>query len=206
MSCDRSNLIPFSFSFSFSFFFSFSFSFLLFLRNPYFFSKAMSSHKEEEVMEPDDVLIEVSPSSSSFPSPPPPPPDAHMDTPSPPPHQGDTVDVILINGTSVTVTLERYENIRCAFEVSDLDQSGFLEREEVVQVLEKVCGGGQEKPLTMEEIESVIEAVDYNDDGKISFEEFLDFVLRIQSDPSLSDGGMWSHSNLTPPQPTLNTH
>eukprot|EP01028_Stygiella_incarcerata_P005917 TRINITY_DN24411_c0_g3_i2.p1 TRINITY_DN24411_c0_g3~~TRINITY_DN24411_c0_g3_i2.p1 ORF type:complete len:793 (+),score=211.77 TRINITY_DN24411_c0_g3_i2:256-2379(+) len=109
-------------------------------------------------------------------------------TPSPPPHKGDTIEVILTNGTPVTVTLERYENIRCAFEVSDLDQSGFLERAEVVQVLERVCGGGNEKPLTMEEIESVIAAVDYNDDGKISFEEFLDFVLRIQSDPTLTDG------------------
>ncbi|KAK7485681.1 hypothetical protein BaRGS_00023130, partial [Batillaria attramentaria] len=58
-----------------------------------------------------------------------------------------------------------------AFLVFDRDKSGYLNLEELREVL---CSMGE--PLTYKEAQQVLDAVDVNHDGKVSRSEFVEFL------------------------------
>ena len=64
----------------------------------------------------------------------------------------------------------REEYLRMAFKMFDTDNSGSIEKSEVVQIL----GGDQLNSLvTRTAIEKAIDSIDKNGDGKVDFEEFM---------------------------------
>ncbi|XP_060556910.1 uncharacterized protein LOC132717165 [Ruditapes philippinarum] len=64
------------------------------------------------------------------------------------------------------------ERLKTAFQVLDLDQDGFITREELSHALSKT--GDQ---FTDDEISDIIERADKNKDGKIDYNEFVDADL-----------------------------
>ena len=64
------------------------------------------------------------------------------------------------------------------FHALDKDQSGFLDNAEVKTGLQILYA---EHPISDEDAQRTIESVDSNSDGKMSFEEFLNLILKHQS-------------------------
>ncbi|EGR31585.1 hypothetical protein IMG5_106370 [Ichthyophthirius multifiliis] len=71
-----------------------------------------------------------------------------------------------------------------AFKAVDIDGSGYLEKNELEQVMINVASDiGVEKP-TKEEVDEVLKELDENGDGKLSMEEFqvlIEQVLEMMS-------------------------
>ena len=59
------------------------------------------------------------------------------------------------------------EDLRDAFGMFDADRSGFIDRDEVRALMKKLA-----QTLTEEEIDAIMEEVDTDGDGEISFQEF----------------------------------
>jgi Ca2+-binding EF-hand superfamily protein len=59
------------------------------------------------------------------------------------------------------------EDLRDAFNMFDADRSGYIDRDEVRLLMKKLA-----QTLTEEEIDAIMEEVDTDGDGEISFEEF----------------------------------
>lgn len=59
------------------------------------------------------------------------------------------------------------EDLRDAFNMFDADRSGFIDRDEVRALMKKLA-----QTLTEEEVDAIMEEVDTDGDGEISFEEF----------------------------------
>lgn len=72
-------------------------------------------------------------------------------------------------------------DVRATFRQVDTDQSGFIDKEELRSVLQKL--GGE---VNDEEVDKCYAELDENDDGKIDFDEFSKWYLksenRIESD------------------------
>lgn len=76
-----------------------------------------------------------------------------------------------------------------AFKKVDIDQSGFVEKDELQKVMEDVAKDiGVEKP-TKEDVEEVLKELDENKDGRLSLDEFqvlieqvLEQMARIQEE------------------------
>ena len=66
------------------------------------------------------------------------------------------------------------KELKDAFNVFDSDHSGSIDRNELAQLMKKL---GQ--ALTDAQIDSLMEEVDANGDGEISFEEFKDMMVRF---------------------------
>eukprot|EP01094_Clydonella_sp_ATCC50884_P023383 TRINITY_DN558_c0_g1_i1.p1 TRINITY_DN558_c0_g1~~TRINITY_DN558_c0_g1_i1.p1 ORF type:complete len:194 (-),score=74.67 TRINITY_DN558_c0_g1_i1:477-1058(-) len=77
------------------------------------------------------------------------------------------------------------EKLRFAFKMYDIDHSGYVSRDDMLQVLEafaRMVGPGDENPLTsvggkkydspQELVDDLFGQMDTNEDGKISFEEY----------------------------------
>lgn len=66
-----------------------------------------------------------------------------------------------------------------AFKAVDLDGNGFLERNELEAVMEKVAKDiGVDKP-TKEEVDDVLNQMDENKDGKLSMDEFQVLIEQV---------------------------
>merc|ERR1711959_5829 len=72
---------------------------------------------------------------------------------------------------------EVYDTIMSAFQEFDVDQNGTLDASEFKQCLVKTDLLG--RPLSDKEFNAVMAAVDTNDDGKVSYNEFLILVLEV---------------------------
>jgi len=59
------------------------------------------------------------------------------------------------------------EDLRDAFNMFDADRSGFIDRDEVRALMKKLA-----QTLTEDEIDAIMEEVDTDGDGEISFQEF----------------------------------
>jgi Ca2+-binding EF-hand superfamily protein len=59
------------------------------------------------------------------------------------------------------------EDLRDAFNMFDADRSGYIDREEVRMLMKKLA-----QTLTEDEITAIMEEVDLDGDGEISFDEF----------------------------------
>ena len=72
-------------------------------------------------------------------------------------------------------------DVKATFRQVDTDQSGYIDKEELRAVLQKL--GGE---VTEEEVDKCYGQLDENDDGKIDFDEFSKWYLksenRIESD------------------------
>ena len=64
----------------------------------------------------------------------------------------------------------REEYLRMAFKMFDSDNSGSIEKSEVVQIL---AGDQLNSLVTRTAIEKAIDSIDKNGDGKVDFEEFM---------------------------------
>jgi len=73
-------------------------------------------------------------------------------------------DLMKLNGSKIT--LEDYKD---AFDRMDTDQSGYIETDEIEQLLEDVYGEGETPAF---EVDAFMDFFDVNHDGKISWEEF----------------------------------
>lgn len=58
-----------------------------------------------------------------------------------------------------------------AFKYFDKDSSGFISEDELYQVMKKF-----KRTTTRESVRRMLEAVDTNNDGQISFEEFIQIM------------------------------
>jgi len=63
------------------------------------------------------------------------------------------------------------QNLRDVFNLFDADGSGFIDHQEMRVMMKKLA-----QDLTEEEISQIIECVDKDDDGEISFEEFKSLI------------------------------
>jgi len=59
------------------------------------------------------------------------------------------------------------EDLRDAFNMFDADRSGYIDRDEVRALMKKLA-----QTLTEDEIDAIMEEVDTDGDGEISFDEF----------------------------------
>uniref|UniRef100_A0AAY4CD98 EF-hand domain-containing protein n=1 Tax=Denticeps clupeoides TaxID=299321 RepID=A0AAY4CD98_9TELE len=68
------------------------------------------------------------------------------------------------------------ESIRKAFSMLDRDGSGYIEWNEIKYLLSVVPGSAPLVPLSDEEVEAMMDAVDTDGDGRINFSEFSNMV------------------------------
>ncbi|KAM4624274.1 parvalbumin-like EF-hand-containing protein [Polymixia lowei] len=74
-------------------------------------------------------------------------------------------------------TSEQQEDaIKKAFQMLDKDGSGYIEWNEIKYILSTVPTSSPLVPLSDEEAEAMIQAVDTDGDGRIDFKEFSDMV------------------------------
>ena len=73
-------------------------------------------------------------------------------------------DLMNLNGSQITI-----QDYKDAFERMDTDRSGYIETEEIEQLLEDVYGEGETPAF---EVDTFMDFFDANHDGKISWEEF----------------------------------
>lgn len=63
-----------------------------------------------------------------------------------------------------------------SFKAIDTDQSGFLDEKELTSALNNACKSlGVQKP-SRSEVKSILNGIDQNSDGKISFDEYVAFI------------------------------
>eukprot|EP00760_Papus_ankaliazontas_P030679 PhM_4_TR4964/c2_g1_i1/m.56963 len=68
---------------------------------------------------------------------------------------------------------ERFDIVcRQCFEMTDTDKGGFLDRDELKELIFKICSASHAELPTPEELEALFRRVDENDDGKITLDEF----------------------------------
>ena len=70
--------------------------------------------------------------------------------------------------------------LRRAFDMFDLDKNGFISKNELTIVMEKI---GEE--LTSVEIDAMMDDADADNDGQVSWEEFKVMVTKIHDDQEL---------------------
>ncbi|XP_030256701.1 parvalbumin-like EF-hand-containing protein [Sparus aurata] len=73
---------------------------------------------------------------------------------------------------------QREEAIKKAFVMLDKDASGYIEWNEIKYILSTVPTATPSAPLSDEEVEAMIQAVDTDGDGRISYREFSDMVKK----------------------------
>ncbi|KAL7372616.1 hypothetical protein ABVT39_019465 [Epinephelus coioides] len=71
---------------------------------------------------------------------------------------------------------QREDAIRKAFAMLDKDGSGYIEWNEIKYILSTVPTAAPSAPLSDEEAEAMIQAVDTDGDGRIDYSEFADMV------------------------------
>lgn len=76
-----------------------------------------------------------------------------------------------------SVSIDPEEELRTVFGIFDVDNSGSISKDEFVSIMLQL---GQN--LTEAEIDDMIEAVDENNDGEISFEEFKNMMNNCSSE------------------------
>eukprot|EP00927_Polykrikos_kofoidii_P075699 TRINITY_DN720_c0_g2_i1.p1 TRINITY_DN720_c0_g2~~TRINITY_DN720_c0_g2_i1.p1 ORF type:complete len:838 (-),score=214.84 TRINITY_DN720_c0_g2_i1:45-2558(-) len=65
------------------------------------------------------------------------------------------------------------EEIKQAFRNADTNGDGFITKEELGPLLENICGFGSE------EIEEMFAAIDSDENGRVSYEEFVDWIVNV---------------------------
>jgi len=87
-----------------------------------------------------------------------------------------------------------------AFKTFDVDGSGSIDKEELMKLLGIADGVSDVMQLqvTEKEVDSIMEEVDLNGDGKIDFEEFLTMMRRMPKDTRRS-----RHSGVSPAKPQV---
>ena len=88
-------------------------------------------------------------------------------------------DIKPVNEKKVPTKEEIEFIVEMAFEKYDTDQSGFLERDEIKNLLTDTCNDYHILPVTDDQIDEVINAADDNKDGMIDFEELHKIILSI---------------------------
>ncbi|XP_073345334.1 parvalbumin-like EF-hand-containing protein [Pagrus major] len=71
---------------------------------------------------------------------------------------------------------QREDAIKKAFMMLDKDGSGYIEWNEIKYILSTVPTATPSAPLSDEEVEAMIQAVDTDGDGRINYREFSDMV------------------------------
>eukprot|EP00997_Jenningsia_sp_PLL12_P011873 NODE_9663_length_361_cov_42.025641_g8757_i0.p1 GENE.NODE_9663_length_361_cov_42.025641_g8757_i0~~NODE_9663_length_361_cov_42.025641_g8757_i0.p1 ORF type:complete len:98 (+),score=23.41 NODE_9663_length_361_cov_42.025641_g8757_i0:42-296(+) len=66
--------------------------------------------------------------------------------------------------------------VKKAFEIYDADGSGFLEKGEIRKLLDAACDELQQPHFTEDQLNSVINTIDTDGDGRFSFEELLKII------------------------------
>ena len=70
------------------------------------------------------------------------------------------------------------EHLREQFHVMDKDQTGYISAAELQLAVRESAGGTGDEPAE-EEIERIVREVDYHENGKINYSEFLAATLRV---------------------------
>lgn len=72
-----------------------------------------------------------------------------------------------------TVVVNRDDEMKATFNRYDLDQSGFIDRQELRKAVAECLAGDNPSDNDIDAItSSIMQSVDANNDGKISFDEF----------------------------------
>ena len=72
---------------------------------------------------------------------------------------------------------DKYREIRKAFVSLDEDHSGYIDRSEIVDIIRHF-----QLPIPREHIETVVDSMDENNDGRISYAEFATAMQQIEND------------------------
>lgn len=64
-------------------------------------------------------------------------------------------------------------NLKAVFDIFDADKSGYIDRDEMRRLMKKLA-----QDLNEEEISAIMEEVDTDGDGEISFEEFKSLMIK----------------------------
>mmetsp|Transcript_24327 Transcript_24327/g.53564 ORF Transcript_24327/g.53564 Transcript_24327/m.53564 type:complete len:305 (-) Transcript_24327:166-1080(-) len=80
-----------------------------------------------------------------------------------------------VRSTSRLVSPEKIRAIRCAFDAVDSNRNGTIAMDELSQVLDMLKKDGHN--LTETEQEHLFQTIDKDQNGKVRYEEFLDWVL-----------------------------
>jgi Ca2+-binding EF-hand superfamily protein len=65
------------------------------------------------------------------------------------------------------------QNLRDVFDIFDADKSGFIDRKEMGSLMKKLA-----QSLSEDEITAIMEEVDIDGDGEVSFEEFKNLMIK----------------------------
>ena len=66
-----------------------------------------------------------------------------------------------------------------AFIEVDMDESGFISQNELEALMKSIAQQSKVEPPSKQEIQDAMKALDTNNDGKLSFEEFKVLVVSI---------------------------
>jgi len=76
------------------------------------------------------------------------------------------------------------KELKESFDLVDKDKSGFIDASEVQQILQQYYQGKAKKPdpaKLQSEISAFVKELDKDSDSKVSFKEFVDFVMQFVS-------------------------
>ena len=84
-----------------------------------------------------------------------------------------TLEIILAQEDKIRIVSD------LAFDAVDLDGSGFLEKDELAEVMKQVAGDMKVKPPTDGDIDAVLRELDEDYDEKVSKDEFCLLIVSV---------------------------
>lgn len=84
-----------------------------------------------------------------------------------------TLEIILAQQDKIKIVAD------LAFDAVDVDESRFLEKDELTSVMRSVAHEMKVKPPTDGDIDAVLKELDENNDGQVSKDEFLALIVQV---------------------------
>jgi len=88
---------------------------------------------------------------------------------------GSKLRIAILNILVKTIDAKNYEDLKCQFNLIDSDNTGLITIDELKGVINKKEG----MKVPAEEIDNILQEIDYDGNGAINYSEFMAAVLPI---------------------------
>ena len=87
------------------------------------------------------------------------------------------------------------EACKPAFVAIDADESGFIDENELFEVMSKAAVSMGSRQPTIEQVQKIMQAIDRNRDGRVSFDEYVELIKMLLRDMLDTDQEPDDHNN-----------